>query len=122
MSEPHERKMGSGPPDSPARRVDVARHLLRPHLLRDSLALARQPSMRNSALAGLQSALAAAIALPLIHLSPWPHLIGFAALGTLVALFGRFAPERRRSSIVLLCALLQTGTLVPRTSPWFRNA
>lgn len=111
MSEPDEPKTGSGQSEPPARRVDAARHLLRPHLLRDSLALARQPSLRNSALAGLQSAMAAAIALPLIHLSPWPHLIGFAALGTLVALFGRFAPERRRSSIVLLCALLQTGTV-----------
>ncbi|WP_233713983.1 molybdopterin dinucleotide binding domain-containing protein [Aquamicrobium zhengzhouense] len=48
--------------------------------MRDSLALARQPSLRNSVLAGLQSALAAAIVLPLIHLSPWSHLIGLAAL------------------------------------------
>jgi len=119
MSEPPERKAGSGPSEPPARRVDVARHLLRPHQLRDSLALARQPSLRNSALAGLQSALAAAIALPLVHLSPWPHLIGFAALGTLVALFGRFAPERRRSSIVLLCALLQTGTVFAMSTAAF---
>ena len=55
MSEPPERKTGVGPSEPPARRVDVACHLLRPHQLRDSLALARQPSLRNSALAGLQS-------------------------------------------------------------------
>ena len=72
--------------------------------------------MRNSALAGLQAAIAAAIALPLVHLSPWSHLIGFAALGALVALFGRFAPEQRRQRIVLLCALLQTGTIFAMSS------
>jgi hypothetical protein len=111
MTEPHEGTARSPSPEPPARRIDVARHLLQPHLLRDSLAMASQPSLRNSALAGVQAAIAAAIALPLIHLSPWSHLIGFAALGTLVALFGRFAPERRRRGIVLLCALLQTGTV-----------
>lgn len=51
--------------------------------------------------------LAAAIALPLIWLSPWSHLIGFAALGALVALFGRFAPSESRSRIILFSAILQ---------------
>lgn len=51
--------------------------------------------------------LAAAIALPLIWLSPWSHLIGFAALGALVALFGRFAPSESRSRIILSSAILQ---------------
>lgn len=91
-----------------ARRVDAARHLLHPRQMRDSLTLADQPYLRNASLAGLQSALAAAIALPLIHLSPWSHLIGYAALGTLVALFGRFAPARRRNRILLMCVLVQT--------------
>lgn len=67
------------------------------------LALSSQPSLRNSALAGVQ----AAIALPLIWLSPWSHLIGFAALGALVALFGRFAPSESRSRIILSSAILQ---------------
>lgn len=71
------------------------------------LALSSQPSLRNSALAGGQAGLAAAIALPLIWLSPWSHLIGFAALGALVALFGRFAPSESRSRIILSSAILQ---------------
>lgn len=89
------------------RRRDAARHLLHPDQLRDSAALSRQPSLRNAALAGVQAAMTSAIALPLFHLLPWSHLIGFAALGALVALFGRFAPAGGRSRIVLLCGLWQ---------------
>lgn len=86
----------------PHRRRHAARDLLRPQRVRDSLALAKQPSFRNSTLAGLQAGATVAVALPLIWLSPWAHLIGFASLGALAALFGRFAPERRRNRIVLL--------------------
>lgn len=116
MSEPHDRPTHAVHSRRGVRRADVARHLLRPHLLRDSLALGTQPSMRNSAVAGLQAAIATAIALPLVYLSPWSHLIGFAALGALVALFGRFAPRQRRQHIVLLCALLQTCTVFAMSS------
>lgn len=91
-----------------ARRVDAARHLLKPHQVRESLTLAPQPWLRNGALAGLQASLAAAIILPLTLVSPWPHLVGFASLGTLVALFGRFAPPAGRSRMILMCALWMT--------------
>lgn len=90
------------------RRIDAARHLLKPHQIRESLTLAAQPSLRNSTVAGLQSALTAAIALPTVYLSPWPHLIGFASLGALVALFGRFAAPTARGRILFLCALCQS--------------
>ncbi|MCA1444560.1 FUSC family protein [Ensifer sp. IC4062] len=101
------------------RRIDAARHLLKPHQIRESLTLAAQPSLRNSAVAGLQSALTAAIALPLVHLSPWPHLIGFASLGALVALFGRFAAPADRGRILLLCALCQSfAVLAMSTAAW----
>ena len=89
------------------RRIDAARHLLVPRQVLESLAVATQPSLRNAVLAGLQAALTAAIALPLTCLSPWPHLVGFASLGTLVALFGRFAPQAGRRRVVLQCALWQ---------------
>lgn len=89
------------------RRIDAARHLLKSHQVRESLAVAAQPSLRNATLAGLQAALTAAIALPITYLSPWPHLVGFASLGTLVALFGRFAPQAGRRRVVLHCALWQ---------------
>src|SRR5690606_14126403 len=104
--------------DAPRRR-DAARHLLHPDQFRDSVALARQPSLRNAALAGVQAAVTAAIALPLFYFSPWPHLIGFAALGTLVALFGRFAPVHTRNRIVFLCGMCQVlAVLVTSGAAW----
>lgn len=90
------------------RRRDAARHLLRPARVRESLALAPQPFMRNSALAGMQAALTGVIALPLVYLSPWSHLIGYASLGTLAALFGRFAQGTGRNRIVLASGFWQT--------------
>ena len=107
----------------PSRRIDAARHLLKPHQIWESLALVAQPSLRNSMLAGLQASLAAAIALPLTYLSPWPHLTGFAALGTLAALFGRFAPRAGRSRIVALCALwLIFAVLIMSAAVWLGAA
>lgn len=93
-------------------RFRAVRHLMRPHHMRDSMALVRQPSLRNSALAGFQAALTLAIALPIMQLSPYSDLAGFAALGALVALFGRFAPEGRRARIVLLCGLVQVSAVL----------
>lgn len=94
-----------------ARRLDSARRLIRSHQFRESMVVARQPSLRNSGLAGFQAALTALIALPLIQLSHWSELIGYASLGTLAALFGRFAPRAKRGPIVFYCALLQTLTV-----------
>lgn len=112
-------RSGTGADMAHAGRRDAARHLLHPDQLRDSAALARQPSLRNSALAGMQAAITSAIALPLFHLSPWSHLIGFASLGALVALFGRFAPARRRNRIVLLCGIWQVlAVLVMSGAAW----
>lgn len=101
------------PEDRPrsTRRRDVARQLLHPRVVGESLSLAPQPHLRPSVLAGVQAGLVAAIALPLVQLSPWSHLIGYAALGTLVALFGRFAPPRRRNLIVFLAGLTQTAAV-----------
>ena len=99
------------PTDNKTSRLHATRHLLHPHQIRESVALAPQPGQRNSALAGLQVAITALIALPLIQLSPFSHLIGFASLGTLVALFGRFAPQARRGWIVFLCLVTQTLTV-----------
>lgn len=103
----------------PTRRRDAARHLLHPHQLKDSMALSPQPSLHNATLAGLQAAITAAIALPLVYLSPWSHLIGFASLGALVALFGRFAPSRRRIRILLLCGPWQVlAVFVMSVAAW----
>lgn len=101
------------------RRIDAARHLLHPRQFRESMTVAGQPFLRNSALAGLQAALTVLIALPLVHLSSWSHLIGFASLGALVALFGRFAERGKRGGIVLQCAFWQTvGVLVMSLAAW----
>lgn len=92
-------------------RLGTVSKLLHRHQMRETVMLAPQPGLRNSALAGFQVAVTALIALPLIQLSPFSHLIGFASLGTLVALFGRFAPPARRGWIVFLCLLCQTLTV-----------
>jgi uncharacterized membrane protein YccC len=99
-------------PERRTRRREAARLLLHPVQLRDSLSVAPQASLRNATLAGLQAALAVLIALPIVVLSPWAHLIGFASLGALVALFGRFAPAGRRQSVVLLCGLFQVASVL----------
>ena len=77
--------MTAQPPSFTPRRLDAARHLLSPDHLLASFALGRQPHLRNSLLAGLQAGLTVVIALPLFYLSPYAHLVGFAALGALVA-------------------------------------
>jgi uncharacterized membrane protein YccC len=72
------------------------------------------PSVQVAAIAGLQAALAVLVALATTHLSPWPHLVGFPALGALAALFGRYASLQRRRKIVFICgALLTLGVLLP---------
>lgn len=118
MQEPSQ-EPGQGDGDRPPRLIDTTRHLLDPGHLRDSFVLSRQPSLRNAALAGMQAAVAAAIALPLAWLSPWSDQIGFVSLGVLVALFGRFAPPRRRNGILLRCAAWQTlAVLVMSSAAW----
>ncbi|KXS54914.1 MAG: hypothetical protein AWU57_725 [Marinobacter sp. T13-3] len=92
-------------------RSAAARFLLSPVQIKESLVVVNQPGFRNSTLAGVQVAVTALVVLPLIQLSAFSHLIGFASLGTLVALFGRFAPPARRSLTVFLCLLCQTATV-----------
>lgn len=107
------------PRDSFVRRRDAVRHLLHPHQWKESVQLSRQPSLRNAMLAGLQASITAVIALPLFQISPWSHLIGFASLGALVALFGRFAPSRRRLRILFFCALWQVmAVFVMSVAAW----
>lgn len=95
-------------PSPRPRRRDAAKHLLHPHQFRDSVAFNRKGYTRNSAVAGAVAALTVLIALPLVYyVSPWPHLVGFAALGALVALFGRFETRQTRRLKVFQCGLLQ---------------
>lgn len=102
------------------RRRDAARSLMRPEVLGESLTVARPPVLKPSVLAGVQAALVAAIALPVVHLSPWPHLIGYAALGALAALFGRFAPPGRRNRVVFAAGLtLTAAVLIMSLASWF---
>ncbi|WP_226813679.1 hypothetical protein [Bordetella pertussis] len=90
------------------------RHLLAGNQLRQSLLIAQPASVRVALVAGLQAGLAIFVALVSAHLSPWPHLVGFSALGGLAALFGRFASAQGRQRIVMVCGLLLVaGVLVP---------
>src|SRR5690606_3711225 len=51
--------------------------------------------------------------------SLWPELVGFASLGGLAALFGRFAPLLKRHAIVLGCAaMLAAAVLLTSFVSW----
>ena len=83
------------------------------------MAIGAPPSLRIFAIAGLQSALAVLLAIVAAHFSPWPQLVGYASLGALAALFGRFATVERRMRIVMICALLLAlGVLLPSLASW----
>lgn len=102
-----------------ASRGGSARHLVSPAQWAESVALGAPPSLRIFAIAGVQAALAVLLAIVAAHFSPWPQWVGFASLGALAALFGRFAPVERRVRIVVICALLLAlGVLVPSLASW----
>lgn len=101
-------------PNGQVTRRHSARHLLDRNQLRQSLIVATPPSLKNAGIAGFQAALAILIALATTHLSPWPQLVGFPALGALAALFGRYASLGHRRRIVMICGILMVaGVLVP---------
>jgi hypothetical protein len=85
--------------------------LLAPARLREACAISPLPSLRNAAVVGLQAGLAVLIAAGATHLSPWAHLVGYAALGALAALLGRFAPAGRRMPAVLRAGALLIGAV-----------
>jgi hypothetical protein len=85
-------------------RLEAVRHLFSRHQFKETLAFNIHRSASMSFVAGGQVALTTLIALPIVHFSPWSHLIGYASLGALAALFGRFAPESQRNGIVFRCA------------------
>lgn len=96
-----------------------ARHLLSSAQWTESVAIGAPPSLRIFAIAGGQAALAVLLAIVITHFSPWPHLVGYASLGALAALFGRFATVERRMHIVVICALLLAlGVLLPSLASW----
>ena len=100
-------------------RSAALRYLLHPHHVQASWALTQPPSMRIALVSGLQTALAVLLAMVVALYSPWPELVGFAALGALSALFGRFAPVHARLRIVATTALLMTGAvLIPSLAVW----
>ena len=96
---------------SRVRRRHIVPMVLHHRHLRDSLTVARPIALRNSVLAGLQAALTVALVLPFVHLSPWSALIGYAGLGALTALFGRFAETGKRTRIVVMAGLCQTASV-----------
>ncbi|HUH61075.1 MAG TPA: FUSC family protein, partial [Candidimonas sp.] len=102
-----------------ATRRSSTRHLLTMRQVQESLVVASPPSLQNACVAGLQAALSILIALAATHLSPWPHLVAFPALGALAALFGRYASIARRRQIVFICgALLTAGVFFPSVASY----
>jgi uncharacterized membrane protein YccC len=103
-------RQAASPGPGPVRtRRAAIRPLLAPARIRESFSVAAPPSLRNAAVAGMQTSLSVLIVVAATHLSPWAHLEGYPALGALAALFGRFAPARRRMPIVALAGLLLTA-------------
>lgn len=91
---------------NPHHHFHSARLLLHQHRFKESVKAVQPPALRHSIFAGLQAGLTILIALPLLLFMHWDDYIGYAALGSLVGLFGRFAPRHRRPMILLHCALL----------------
>jgi len=89
----------------------AARRLLAPTQFLESVGLNRNVSPYMGGIAGLQAALALLAAIVMVRHSVWPQLVGFAALGALAALFGRFSPLARRHGIVWTCAALLTSAV-----------
>lgn len=86
------------------------RLLLAPARLRESLTtLQPQPSLRNATIVGTQVALAVVLIALALHPSPWGRVLGFACLGALAALFGRFTTVVQRRRIVLIAGALLLG-------------
>ena len=97
----------------------MAGHLLSAAQWRDSLRLVAHPSLWISMVSGLQVGLSVLLVIVLTHFSLWSHLVGFASLGGLTALFGRFAPLKERRRIVTVTALLMTlAVLLPSLAAW----
>lgn len=81
-------------------------HLLALARLRESLAVARPPSVRNAGVTGAQAALGVAVVAALAWASPWMEYAGYATLGALAALFGRFATPSDRGRLVAVAGAL----------------
>lgn len=91
---------------APASLGQSLRQIAAPARLRESLVIQRPPSVRNATIAGIQAALAVLLAASALHFSPWEQLAGFGGLGSLAALFGRFAPPASRRRIVFMAGVL----------------
>ncbi len=91
------------PSSLPVSRIDAASHLVKPHQIRESLAVNGRFNDRNSLLIGIQAALASSLTLILGLVSPWPHLAGSQPLGRLPCCS---AVSRRweKGGAVLTCA------------------
>ncbi|WP_068298769.1 FUSC family protein [Pararhodobacter sp. CCB-MM2] len=93
------------------RRIESLRHLMHPMHLRQSAAVARQPRLAVPLLISAQAGITTALALLAVLASPWASLVGFAALGALVALFGRGVTHRQRGWVVLAAGGLQVSAI-----------
>lgn len=92
-------------------RIAHARAALDHRQLRGALRLQPARARRVHLAAGLQAGLGALLALGLTHLSPWPTLAGFAALGAMTTLYGRFDPLRARLRVLGVVGLLMVGAI-----------
>ncbi|SDC40128.1 Fusaric acid resistance protein-like [Sanguibacter gelidistatuariae] len=68
--------------------------------------------------AALRAGLAVCLALTLGHLSPHPEMVGFASLGALTSIYGRYEPYRRRAAVLAIAgAMITLAILVASIGP-----
>jgi uncharacterized membrane protein YccC len=88
--------------------TSTARELLDPSVLRESLRVGRADAAVAPA---VRVGVAGALALAGFGLAGHQELAGFAALGALTSLYGRFDTYRRRGSLLALVAALMAGSI-----------
>lgn len=94
-------------------------HLLHCQQVKSSLQVSPLASFRNEFLAGAQTGLTAVIALIVVYLSPWSNMVGFAGIGSLIALYGRFESPAGRNRMLLQAAAIQTASVLIVSSAKF---
>ncbi|PFG42454.1 fusaric acid resistance family protein [Isoptericola jiangsuensis] len=92
--------------------LTAARDVIDPGHLRAAWRAAPSPTTTAGVLAALRCGAAVALALALAAATGHQDLAGFAALGALASLYGRFDPYRRRAAVVALLGAVLTGAFV----------
>ncbi|TCK08666.1 FUSC family protein [Marinobacterium mangrovicola] len=118
MSQPNQ-KQTTTPDTAEIGLLRTVMHLLHGQQVKSCVHVGKLPSFRNECLAGAQTGLTAVLALIAVYLSPWSDMVGFAGIGSLIALFGRFESRSGRNRMLLQAAAIQTFSVLLVSSAKF---